>query len=808
MVVGTASVALPFYLLAAYQIWAHGHPAQAAWALVGAVVTVASVGMLRRVQTAVVPGLLVLGSLLTQCIGQAAMDAGLSDPVLLWTLFVPVLASLVLGWRWTWPAAGVAALGVNALAVLEWSGHSFPQFSTPSELRWYAWLILLGGIVFSAFVSYVYERQTARGEAERRKRLDTLHFELRRSETRARQIYENAPVGMYRTTPEGRFEDANRAFYTMLGYRSFEQLQHRPNATTRHYADPERQRAFRRAVERDGRIDDFVSEWVTRDGQAIFVREQAQVMRSPSGRVLFYEGVAQDVTAEYQAERALRESEERFRQLVQHTSDLIAVVDALGVVRYVSPSVGPLLARTPEEVEGASFLALLHPADGRRTRVLLHRAAARPGPFPRLEFRLRHADGHYVFVEAAGTNQMDDPVVAGIVVNVRDVTEQKRAEMALREGKEHAEEASRLKDALLTNISHELRTPLTSVLGFSQLLAEEITDPHHREFLGYIRESGQRLMNTLSAVLDLAWIEGDKTELSPEPIPLAAFSRDILNRFQPTAERKGLTLRLHADPDAEAVLDPTCLDRIITNLVDNATKFTDAGSVVLDVEPSAEDVTFCLTDTGRGIDPHFLPRLFDEFAQESTGASRLSEGTGLGLTIAHRLVDLMRGEIRVESAPGEGSRFTVRLPRVSRHTDSVEARPCVLVVDDNEDTRMLVLRMLLPLADARAVGSAHEALEAAREAAYDAVLLDINLGTPSSGEHAMQRLRQLDAYATTPIIAFTAYGLPGDQDRFLNMGFDGYLSKPFARDQLTTALRHALPDFSLNGARSRSSATA
>jgi PAS domain S-box-containing protein len=808
MVVGTASVALPFYLLAAYQIWAHGHPTQALWALVGAAVTVLSVAMLRAVESALVPGLLVIGCLLAQCIGQAAMDAGLGDPVLLWALFVPVLASLLLGWKWTWPAAGVAALSINGLAILEWSGYAFPAFSTPSELRWYAWILLLGGIVFAAFISYVYERQTAREEAHRRERLDTLDYELRRSELRARQIYENAPVGMYRTTPEGLFEDANVAFYAMLGYDSFEQLRHRPNATRRHYADPARQEEFRRAVEREGRIDDFVSEWLTRDGESIFVREQAQVVRGPDGRARFYEGVAQDITAEHEAERALRENEERFRHLVQYTSDLIAVVDAQGVVRYVSPSVTGLLGRAPEEVQGSSFLGLLHPADGRRTRVLLHRAASRPGTFPRLEFRLRHADGHYVIVEAIGTNRLHDSAVGGLVANVRDVTEQKRAELALRRGKEHAEEASRLKDALLTNISHELRTPLTSVLGFTQLLSEEIEDPQHREFLGYIRESGQRLMNTLTAVLDLAWIEGDKTELAPEPIPLAAFAQDVLNRYRPIAERKGLAMRLHADPGAEAVLDPTCLDRILSSLVDNATKFTDTGAVVLEVVPSDEDVTFHLTDTGRGIDPHFLPRLFDEFAQESTGAARLSEGTGLGLTIAQRLVDLMHGEIRVDSAPGEGSRFSVRLPRVSHADDSSTLRPRVLVVDDNEDTRTLVLRMLVHVAEAVAVGSAHEALEAARETAYDAVLLDINLGTPTSGEHVMQRLRQLDAYAATPIIAFTAYGLPGDRDRFLDIGFDGYLSKPFAREQLTTALRHVLPDFSLNGSLSPTSTVA
>ena len=797
MVVGTACIAIPFYLLAAYQIWAHGLPLHALGAFLGAVVTIASVLLLRPLRSALIPGLLALGTLLLQCVGQAVADAGLSDPVLMWLIFVPILAALLLGWRWTWPAAGIAALCVNLIALLERGGFAFPTVSTPAELQGYAWMLLLAGIAFSAAVSYVYERQTAREEAARRQHLDRLDFELRESEVRARQIFENAPVGMYRTTPSGRFEEANRAFYTMLGYASFEQLRDRPNATTRHYADPGRQAEFRALIEQNGIVEEFVSEWLTRDKVPIFVRERAQAIRDADGRTRYYEGVAQDITAQHQAEIALRQNEERFRHLVQHTSDLIAVVDPRGVIRYVSPSVADLLGHPPNQLEGSSFLALLHPADGRRTRILLHRAASRPGPFPRLEFRLRHAEGHFVFVEAAGTNRLSDPAVRGLIVNVRDVTEQKRAEAALRQGKENAEEASRLKDLLLTNMSHELRTPLTSVLGFAQLLTEEVEDPNHQEFLAYIRESGQRLMNTLTAVLDLAWIEGDRTELRPEPIPLAAFGRDVMARFQPIADRKHVELRLEADPGVEADLDPTCLDRILASLLDNATKFTDSGSVTLAIEPSADAVTFRITDTGRGIDPHFLPRLFDEFAQESSGAARLNEGTGLGLTITSRLVDLMGGEVSVESAPGEGSSFTVRLPLHLEERAPEIPKPRVLMVDDNADTRLLVTRLLSPFTDVTAVASAQEAFQETAATRFDAVLLDINLGTPINGEHVMERLRQDDAYANVPIVAFTAYGLPGDRDRFLNAGFDGYLAKPFTRKQLLTVLQHALPDFDI-----------
>jgi CheY-like chemotaxis protein len=352
-------------------------------------------------------------------------------------------------------------------------------------------------------------------------------------------------------------------------------------------------------------------------------------------------------------------------------------------------------------------------------------------------------------------------------------------------------------------MSHEIRTPLTGILGFTSVLAEEVTDEQHREFVALIEKSGRRLMDTLNSVLELARLEAGRMELTAEPVPVADAARETVRLLAPLAHEKGLALEARIlTPEAQAHLDRPALDRVVTNLVGNALKFTDAGTITVEVEADARAVRLRVRDTGVGIDPAFLPRLFDEFEQESTGIARSHEGSGLGLAITRQLVERMRGTIEVASAKGEGTTFTVTFPRTDAPPTAATAPALpaasgaarrVLVVDDNPNTRLLMERMLRAEFGVAAVGDAAEALRAAEhEGPFDAVLLDINLGAEVSGEDVMRRLRKMPAYAETPIVAFTAYALPGDRERFLHAGFSGYLPKPFTKQQLLQALADAL----------------
>jgi signal transduction histidine kinase len=233
--------------------------------------------------------------------------------------------------------------------------------------------------------------------------------------------------------------------------------------------------------------------------------------------------------------------------------------------------------------------------------------------------------------------------------------------------KEEAEEMSRLKSAFLANVSHEIRTPLTSIIGFAEVLSEEAA-PEQEEIADRVVESGRRLKTTLDSVLDLSMIEAGEFSLTPRPVDVAEEVRRRADLLRPTAERKGLAFAVEAPEEGpEAHLDPNALDRILTNLITNAVKFTEEGGVTVRVRPGASHVVLAVQDTGIGIGADFEPKLFEAFKQESEGLQREHEGTGLGLSITKELVDLMDGDIAVDSQKGEGATFTVRLPyRMSR----------------------------------------------------------------------------------------------------------------------------------------------
>ena len=247
---------------------------------------------------------------------------------------------------------------------------------------------------------------------------------------------------------------------------------------------------------------------------------------------------------------------------------------------------------------------------------------------------------------------------------IRDITDRKRRQRELIEAKQHAEEMNRLKTAFLANMSHELRTPLTSILGFSEILAEEIEDNGNSKLARLIARSGKRLMETLNSVLDLAQLESRPVALDLDRIDLVREVRETVGMLSPHKRSEGVDLRVDV-PDAPvwAMSESGALSRVLNNLISNALKFTSEGHVAVIVQDAGTHAELRVEDTGIGIDTSFLPHIFDEFRQESTGAGREYEGVGLGLTITKRLVEQMGGAIQVTSEKDEGTTFMVRLPK-------------------------------------------------------------------------------------------------------------------------------------------------
>jgi len=375
-----------------------------------------------------------------------------------------------------------------------------------------------------------------------------------------------------------------------------------------------------------------------------------------------------------------------------------------------------------------------------------------------------------------------------------------------RQGREKVEELLKLKSAFLNNMSHELRTPLTGILGFAEILAEEI-DMGHREFAERIVASGMRLQETLNSILDLAQLEGGSLELDLERLNVAEQVYAAASPYASAAEHKGLAFRIRTPHElVESELDRASLQRVVKSLVDNAVKFTSKGFVAIQVSADETRTYVRVRDSGIGISENFLPHMFSEFRQESIGHARSYEGSGLGLSITKRLVELMGGCINVESFRGKGSTFTVSFPRVGRpplemlsngleaEPNSDDARACnrVLVVDDNTDTLALTRHQLRDRFVLETASDAESALEALQNGCFDALVLDINLGGGHDGIDVLHALRELDAYQHVPVIALTAYAMPEDRDRFLDAGFDAYLSKPFTKQEITDAIDRLL----------------
>ena len=510
--------------------------------------------------------------------------------------------------------------------------------------------------------------------------------------------------------------------------------------------------------------------------------------------------VFKDVTERKWAERALKESEERFRGTFDNAAVGIAHVGLDGSWLRVNDRLCAITGYSREALLEKTFQEITHPDDLGPDQEQFDRLLRGEIDSYQMEKRYLHRGGDAVWIDLTVALQRDEagePLYSISVV--QDISARKRIERELVEAKERAEAMAHLKSVFLANMSHEIRTPLTGILGFASLLARRVPEKY-RTYAERIESAGQRLLDTLNAVLMLAKLEADRVDLELAPLRVAAEAGEVVQLFQASAKAKGLRLAFRRrGPDvaeAEALLDRGAFTSVLQNLLSNAIKFTDHGRVTVTVAVGEADgrVRVLVEDTGVGIDAAFLPYLFDEFRQESSGAGRHYEGAGLGLALAKRLAELMRGTLEVESEKDGGSRFTASFPLLERTSalpatsapegDAAAPPARLLIVEDNADARLLMGELLDGAHELTLAANAEEALRAARQAPHALVLLDINLGAGLSGEDVLRELRRLPAYRDVPVVALTAHGLPGDRERFLKMGFTAHLAKPFDVDAL------------------------
>lgn len=493
---------------------------------------------------------------------------------------------------------------------------------------------------------------------------------LRESEARFRGAFDASSIGMALVSHDGRFLQVNPALCRIVGYTEAELLATTTQAIT-HPDDVEVDRGLRAQL-LAGEISTYQIEktYICKTGATITGRLTASLVRGGDGEPLYFVAQVQDITQFKAFGVALREAEARYRTLVEQIPAAVYIDDAeaLGRPVYVSPRIEQMLGYSPEGWVGDPDLWVrrLHPDDQDRVLAAVAAASSAGRPFI-LEYRLLARDGRVVWVHDEASLLLDDEGAPhcwhGMMI---DITDRKLAEDELRAAKEAAEEASRLKSAILSVATHELRTPLTIISGYVELLAESAhahLSPEERDYLEIAQNGAKTLATLVDDLLDLARIEAGRMDLVIRPVDAGEALERVRRIVDAQAAAKNLALDVSVDPGVPMIAaDVNRLVQILLNIFGNAIKFTTEGSVQGVVRGVGGGVEIAVTDTGIGIPPEAVSRIFEEFRQEESGNTRRFGGTGIGLAIVRRLVELHHGTIAVQSEVGVGSRFALWFP--------------------------------------------------------------------------------------------------------------------------------------------------
>ncbi len=399
--------------------------------------------------------------------------------------------------------------------------------------------------------------------------------------------------------------------------------------------------------------------------------------------------VIRDVTEQKRTERALVEKERKYRDLVEHANSIILRWNSEGQITFLNEFGLRFFGYSAEEIFGRNLVGTIVPyseSGGRDLSQLVQQIVNRPEAYEQNINENVKRNGERAWVTWANRIERDRQGQVVEILSVgTDITEQRRAEAAIRElnaslerrvaertaelavARDRAEEADRLKSAFLATMSHELRTPLNSIIGFTGILLQQLAgplNPEQSKQLEMVRNSARHLLALINDVLDISKIEAGQLEITREQFDLHASVERAAQIVQPLADKKGLAMRLNLANDLGSITsDRRRFEQVLINLLNNAIKFTDRGAITLEtIRLNPEKIEVRVRDTGIGLKPENLASLFQPFHQIDTGLSRQHEGTGLGLAICRRLVELMGGQIRVESQFGEGSTFSFTLP--------------------------------------------------------------------------------------------------------------------------------------------------
>ena len=539
--------------------------------------------------------------------------------------------------------------------------------------------------------------------------------------------------------------------------------------------------------------------------------ERGQAARLRFEKALLVEQAELESSRQALAEAALKA--ERLALVARHANDSVIFTTPDGQIEWVNEAFSRVSGYSFDEAVGRNPTDILNgPETSDQSMAQL--AFARASGIPcRVEIQNRTKDGRTVWMEISMNPVLKPDGSPEVFIAVeRDITQAKAHEAELAQARVAAEVAAQVKSQFLATMSHEIRTPMNGVIGVAELLEETALDSVQKQYVGTIIDSGRALLAIINDVLDLSKLQAGKADLLDEPFSIALCVTRALDVLRPTAQKKGLDLRVDLPADMPLYRgDAGRLRQILLNLLGNAVKFTARGHVEAAIsiqrQTRHDRIRIAISDTGIGIAADRIGQVFDSFTQADSAIARQFGGTGLGLTISRMLAQQMGGDITVASVPGEGSVFTItlRLPQAGvpqdTGTDARQTAPRtrlhLLVAEDNR-TNMLIARKILERSVAGLVEATNGALavSAYRIAPPDLVLMDVSM-PEMDGHTATRKIRQYEAEAglpRCPIFALTAYSSEDELARCLAAGMDGLLTKPLVRAELYALLEQVAQD--------------
>jgi PAS domain S-box-containing protein len=629
-----------------------------------------------------------------------------------------------------------------------------------------------------------------------------LQADLERTEKQYRELIDDANDIIYELDNAGKFCFVNPAMVSVTRYEK-SKLIGMIYTDLIHPDDRQQVNDFYR-VQRKTKTQQSYLEFriVCADGSQIWVGQNVNMFFDGASYVCKVSAVSRDITTLKNMQHRLEKSEEIYRLISTNTRDLVTLYEANDEATrtFVSPSVKNILGYEVEELVGKSPFDLIHVDDRERVRDLTKRITLNGQPAT-MEYRVFRKDGTMIWLESNSQPFFNAAgEIVGFQASAREITKRKEFEMSLHEAKQKAEHATNAKTEFLSMMSHEIRTPMNAIIGLTNILLSDSPMDSQKEYLELMQFAGKNLLTIINDILDFSKIEAGKLQLEETPFDLQALVMNTKMMLLPKAKEKGLTLTVSYDKQLPRTLvgDPVRIAQILMNLAGNAIKFTETGKVEVLFSQSAFDghshaINIKVKDTGIGIAPEHLDKVFDRFSQADSYTTRKFGGTGLGLAITKNIVELMGGNISVTSTCGVGSIFeiSIRLKGAAQEAEPIpvkslveEASPRnirVLLVEDNAVNQIVASSYLKKWNMGVSIAAnGQEAVKAIESKAYDVILMDLQMPIMDGYEATKIIRAKADQYfQRLPIIALTASAMMGMKDMVLDVGMDDFVSKPF-----------------------------